>query len=201
MFHSDSLLIRFLTKVCDLLFLNIVFVFSCMTVIFSGTAVVSLYAVAIKMVRGEAYEPVKGFLRASKKNFQISVPATILLFADITLFAILHHILYADVLLISPTMLLVLVMTAVLLTGVLSYLFPLLAHFENTFSRHFGNAVRLAVVNLPVTFLLITINLLPLLVSIFLPSMLGLVIAFWLIFGFALGAYLNAFYLNRIFGR
>ena len=36
MFQPDSLLIRFLTKTCDLLFLNIVFVFSC--------SVISVYA-------------------------------------------------------------------------------------------------------------------------------------------------------------
>ena len=48
MFQPDSFLIRVLTKVCDLLFLNIVFVFSCATVVFSGVAAVSLYAVTLK---------------------------------------------------------------------------------------------------------------------------------------------------------
>lgn len=201
MFHSDGFLIRFLTKVCDVLFLNVIFVISCVTVIFSGTAVTSLYTVAIKMIRREDYEPVKGFLRAAKENFQPSVPATILLFADIMLIAVLHHILYADVLLISPTLFIALVIVVVILTALLSYLFPLLAHFENTFSRHLGNAARLALANLPVTILLTAVNLLPLLLRIFAPSILGLVAAFWLLFGFALGACLNSFYLNRIFGR
>ena len=38
MFHPDGLLIRFLTKVCDLLLLNLALVLSCVTVVFSGTA-------------------------------------------------------------------------------------------------------------------------------------------------------------------
>lgn len=201
MFHSDSLLIRFLTKVCDVLFLNVVFVASCATVVFSGTAAASIYAVALKMIRGEDYEPVKGFLRAARENFLPSVPATILLFADITLIAVLYRLLYAEVLLVSPAVFILLAIGAWLLTALLSYLFPLLARYENTFPKHVGNAARLALANLPVTFFLTAVNLLPLLLGIFFPSAWGLVTAFWLLFGFALGAYLNSFYLNRIFSR
>ena len=58
MFQPDSLLIRFLTKICDLLFLNIVFVLSCATIIVSGAAVTSLYAVTLKMMRGQNYAPI-----------------------------------------------------------------------------------------------------------------------------------------------
>jgi uncharacterized membrane protein YesL len=195
------LLIRFLTKVCDVLFLNVVFVASCATVVFSGTAAASIYAVALKMIRGEDYEPVKGFLRAARENFLPSVPATILLFADITLIAVLYRLLYAEVLLVSPAVFILLAIGAWLLTALLSYLFPLLARYENTFPKHVGNAARLALANLPVTFFLTAVNLLPLLLGIFFPSAWGLVTAFWLLFGFALGAYLNSFYLNRIFSR
>ena len=201
MLRSDSWLIRFLTKVCDLLLLNIIFVLSCATIILSGAAVTSLYAVALKMIRREDYEPIKCFLRKLRRNFLSSVPATILLFIDILLIGFLRIALYAETLLISPNLFIFLALAAIFLTALLSYLFPLLARFENTFSKHFGNAARLAVANLPVTFLLTTVNLLPLLLGIFIPSLLGILFAFWLIFGFAAGAYLNAFYLNRIFGR
>ena len=90
MFQPDSLLIRFLTKICDLLFLNIVFVLSCATIIVSGAAVTSLYAVTLKMMRGQNYAPIKDFLRALRENFLPSFPATILLFVDVTLLAILR---------------------------------------------------------------------------------------------------------------
>lgn len=201
MLRSDSWLIRFLTKVCDLLLLNIIFVLSCATIILSGAAVTSLYAVALKMIRREDYEPIKSFLRELRRNFLSSVPATILLFIDILLIGFLRIALYAETLMISPNLFIFLTIAAIFLSALLSYLFPLLARFENTFSKHFGNAARLAVANLPVTFLLTTVNLLPLLLGIFIPSLLGILFAFWLIFGFAAGAYLNAFYLNRIFGR
>ena len=199
MFQPDSLLIRFLTKICDLLFLNIMFVLSCVTIIFSGAAVTSLYAVTLKMIRGQDYAPVKDFLRALKENFLPSFSASILLFVDVTLLAILRAALCAETLLMPPTLFVLLAILAVFLTALLSYLFPLLARFENTFSRHLNNAVRLALVNLPVTFLLTTVSLLPLLLCLFIPSSLGVVFAFWLLFGFAAGAWVNSFYLNRIF--
>ena len=199
MFQPDSLLIRFLTKTCDLLFLNIMFVLSCVTIIFSGAAVASLYAVTLKMIRGQDYAPIKGFLRALRENFLPSFSTTILLFVDVTLLAVLRGALYAETLLMSPTLFVLLAIITILLTALLSWLFPLLARFENTFSRHLNNAVRLSLVNLPVTFLLTTVNLLPLLLCLLIPPSLGVVFAFWLLFGFGAGAWVNSFYLNRIF--
>ena len=199
MLQPDSMLIRFLTKICDLLFLNIMFVLSCVTIVFSGAAVTSVYAVTLKMIRGQDYAPVKAFLRALRENFLPSFSATILLFLDVTLLAVLRAALYAETLLMPPTLFVLLAIITILLTALLSWLFPLLARFENTFSRHLNNAVRLSLVNLPVTFLLTTVNLLPLLLCLLIPPSLGVVFAFWLLFGFAAGAWVNSFYLNRIF--
>ncbi len=199
MFQPDSFLIRFLTKVCDLLFLNIMFVLSCATVVFSGAAVTSLYAMMLKMMRGRDCAPLKDFLRALRENFLPSFPATILLFVDVTLLALLHTALYAETLLMPPALFILLTVIAVFLTALLSWLFPLLARFENTFPNHLSNAARLAVANLPVTFFLTAVNLLPLLLCVLIPASLGVVFAFWMLFGFAAGAWANAFYLNRIF--
>ena len=199
MFQPDSLLIRFLTKTCDLLFLNIMFVLSCVTIVFSGAAVASLYAVTLKMIRGQDYAPIKDFLRALRENFLPSFPATILLFVDVTLLALLHTALYAETLLMPPTLFVLLAIITVFLTALLSWLFPLLARFENTFPNHLSNAARLAVANLPVTFFLTAVNLLPLLLCVLIPASLGVVFAFWMLFGFAVGAWVNSFYLNRIF--
>lgn len=201
MLHPDSWLIRFLTRVCDLLFLNILLLLSCVTVVFSGAAIVSLYAVTLKMIRKEDCAPVKSFVRGLRENFLSSLWVTILLLVDITSIAILITILYAQTLVISPPLFVLLAIAAVLLTALLSYLFPLSARFENTFSKHLGNEVRLALANLPVTVLITAVNLLPLLLGLFAPSVLGIVIAVWSMLGFSAGAYLNSFYLNRIFTR
>ena len=175
------------------------FVLSCATVVFSGAAVTSLYAMMLKMMRGRDCAPLKDFLRALRENFLPSFPATILLFVDVTLLALLHTALYAETLLMPPALFILLTVIAVFFTALLSWLFPLLARFENTFPNHLSNAARLAVANLPVTFFLTAVNLLPLLLRVLIPASLGVVFAFWMLFGFAAGAWANAFYLNRIF--
>lgn len=199
MFHPDSWLIRFLTRVCDLLFLNIALVLSCCTVVCSGAGVTALCSIMLKMMRGQDCDPVKGFLRALRENFLTSSFAAILLLTDVTLLAVLRGALYAETLLMPPAVFVLLSILAVFLTALLSYLFPLLARFENTFSHHLSNAVRLSLANLPVTVLITTVNLLPLLIGLLFPALLGVVFAFWLLFGFAAGAWINSFYLNRIF--
>ena len=199
MFHPDSCLIRFLARICDLLLLNIALVLSCCTVVLSGTAVTALYSMTLKLMRGQDCDPVKGFLRALRENFLSSSFATILFLADVTLLAVLRSVLYAETLLMPPAVFVMLAILAVFSTALLSYLFPLLARFENTFSHHLSNAIRLSLANLPVTVLMTTVNLLPLLIGLLFPALLGVVFAFWLLFGFAAGAWINSFYLNRIF--
>ena len=199
MLHPDSWLIRFLTRVCDLLFLNLALVLSCCTVVLSGAAVTALYSITLKMMRGQDCDPIKGFLRGLRENFLTSSPATVLLFADVTLLTLLRSTLCATALLMPPAAFVLLAIIAVFLTALLSYLFPLLARYENAFSRHLGNAVRLALANLPVTILITAVNFLPLLICFLIPAALGVVFAFWLLFGFAAGAWINSFYLNQIF--
>lgn len=201
LFHPNSWLIRFLTRACDLLLLNVLLLLSCMTIVCSGAAVTALYVMTLRMMRGETGPVVKGFLRALRDNFIPSVPATILLFADVLLIAVVRYALYADFLVFSPLIFVLLSIAAVFLTSLLSYLFPLLARFDNTFLRQLGNAGRLALANLPVTCLLITVNLLPLLTIIFLPDLWGFFAGFWVLIGGAAGAYLNSFYLHRIFAQ
>lgn len=197
----DSGIARFLTRVCDLMLLNAALVLAWGTIVCAGAAVTSLYSTAPALLREGGGAPVGEFLRNLRKGFTASTPAALLLFADVTLLAVLYRALCAETLLCSPEGFVLLGIAAVMLTAVLSYLFPLLACFENTFLRHLGNAVRLALANLPVTFFITIVNLLPVLTALFLPRFLGPFLAVWLLIGAAAGACANLFYLRRIFGR
>lgn len=201
LFQPNSWPIRFLTRVCDLIILNVLALIFCATIVCSGAAITALYSVTLRMMRKEEGFIVKGFFRAFRSSFIPSVPATILLFVDVLLFAVLHHALYAEVLVFSPNIFVLLSIVAAFLTVLLSYLFPLLARYDNTFLRQMGNAGRLALANLPVSCLLLAVNLLPLLVNIFVPALWGCMIGFMGLIGVAAGAYVNSFYLNRIFGQ
>ena len=95
MFQPDSRLIRFLTRICDLMILNILFLLSCMTVVFSGAGAVSLYTVTLRMFRGTEDSPGKSFLRSVRQNFALSFQAALLLLGDAALLAVLRGVLHA----------------------------------------------------------------------------------------------------------
>lgn len=197
----DSGIARFLTKVCDLILLNVIFILTCCTVVCLGAAVTSLYMTALGLYRERDCAPVREFLRNLRKAFTASTPAAVLLLTDLTLLAVLYRALYAETLLFPPELFVLFCIAAVILTAILSWLFPLLACFENTFSRHLGNAARLALANLPITFFITAVNLLPVLVLLFLPQFFGPFLGAWLLIGAGLGAYVNLFYLRGIFNR
>ena len=197
--RPDSLPIRFLTKVCDLILLNLLFVLSCATVVFSGTGLTALYAVTLKMLRGKECSVFKGYFQAARDNLIFSTPAAVLLFLDGALIACLCCVLYAESLLIPPELFILLTIVSIFFTAVLGWLFPLLSCFDNTFPHHLANAAKLALAHLPVTCLMTLVNLLPLLLSLLFPALLGQIIAFWLLIGMAAGAFANSFYLSRIF--
>lgn len=197
--HPNNWLIRFLTRICDLLLLNILFLLACMTVICSGAAITALYRMTLRLIRGESTSIVMGFLTALREDFSASVPATILLFGDLMLIGVVRYALYADFLVFSPVVFILLSIATTVLTALLSYLFPLLARYENSFPHQMENAGRLALANLPVTCLITVVNLLPLLIGICLPDLWIFFTAFWALIGAAAGAYVNSYYLNRIF--
>ena len=195
----DGLLIRFLTCLCDLILLNLLFLLTFCTVVLSGAAVTALNAQTLKMVRQEEDSIVRGYFHALKENFLVSTPATLLLFLDVLLLGLIRYALYADTLVMSPALFVLLVILMLLLTGFLSWLFPLIARFENSFPVSCRNALRLALANLPISFMLTVVNLLPLLTLRWFPGAAGGLLCFWLLIGFAAGAYVNAWYLRRCF--
>ena len=189
---------RFLSRVFDLLMLNLLLDFLCLTIVLIGSVITSLYSLSFKMMYQEEDEVLKPFFRGIRDNIVPSFPATLLLFVDVLLIAVCHEALFAEVLLFSPILLIGLVIVALLLTALLSYLFPLIARFENTFPRHLGNAVRLALANLPVTCLVTLVNLLPYLSLVLFPQN-GYLIGFWVLIGIAGGVYVNSYYLRGVF--
>lgn len=195
----DSGLARFLTRVCDLMLLNVIFLLACGTVVCLGAAATALYGTALELYREGACTPVRDFLRNLRKSFTASTPGAVLLLADLTLLALLRQAFAVG--LFPPVLTGALCIGAVGLTAVLSWLFPLMACFENTFPRHLGNALRLALANLPVTVFITAVNLLPVLALFLPPRGFGLFLGLWLLIGAAAGAYGNLFYLRGIFGR
>ena len=141
----DSPVMRVLGRLGDIIILNMIFVVGCIPVITIGTSLSALYAVAMKMARGEDPSVWKEFWKAYKRNFR---PATIcwlvmaviaiLLFVDFRIIGVLKRG--------SESMYSIMRIVLAVILGMwmlmFQYLFPYIARFENGIFATLRNASR-----------------------------------------------------------
>ena len=72
LFSPENPFMQFLSKVCDMLILNVVFIFSCVPLFTIGASLSALNTIALKLVRREEPYIVKGFFKAFAANFKQS---------------------------------------------------------------------------------------------------------------------------------
>lgn len=199
-FNPDSPLMRFLTKLADLMILNLLFLLSCIPVVTIGAAWTAMYYVTLKMVRDEEDSIVRGFFRAFRRNWK---QATILWLMVLGLGAVIVlDIRFLNAMGDSSTA--AAMKTAVEILGVLGlmvlqYLFPGLARFEASTGNTLKNACLLAVGNLPKTLLLSGAAVGAVYLSFWSNLTISVAIVVWVLMGFALMAYGNSGVLVKIF--
>ena len=69
-FNLDSPLMTFLSKMADLMILNLLTLLCCLPIITAGDAMTALYYMTIKMVKNEECYIVKGYFKSFKENFK-----------------------------------------------------------------------------------------------------------------------------------
>ena len=62
-FNMDSPIMRFLSRVCDLIILNLLIIVCCIPVFTAGASITALFSVTLKMVKGEESYIVRGFFQ------------------------------------------------------------------------------------------------------------------------------------------
>lgn len=132
----DSPVMRVLGRLGDIIILNMIFVVGCIPVITIGTSLSALYAVAMKMARGEEPSVWKEFWKAYKRNFKqaticwlIMAVVAILLFVDFRIIRVFQGSMYS-------VMRVILAIILGMWILMFQYLFPYIARFEMVFLRH-----------------------------------------------------------------
>ena len=155
LFRMDSPLMRFLTKIADLMVLNILFCVTSIPLITIGASWTALYSVTLKMVRDEEGSVSRSYFRSFRQNFR---QATLLWLGVLVVLALL----VLDIRVLNgmtggtaPGLLRVGVeILALLGIMVLQYLFPSLARFEASLADTLKNACMMALAHLPKTALM-----------------------------------------------
>lgn len=193
----DSPVMRFLSRVGDLMILNFLMIVCCIPVITVGAANTAMHYVILKMVRDREGYLVRGFLKSFAQNFKQATLIWLLMLLVIAVYV-------GDLLIFNysgtvfPKAVVVAVLAvAIMLLMMAVYIFPLQARFENSIKNTLKNAMILAVVNLPKTILMIACYALPLVLCYF--SNYALLFVF--LFGISAPAYGAAWIYSGIFKK
>lgn len=162
LFNLDSPIMVFLSKLADLMILNIITFICCLPIVTIGASLTAMHYVLLKLVRKEEGYIVKAFLKSFKENFkQATICWLIILLIFIIFIGDFWILNYSGIVIhqaIGTAFLIVVILT---MMGLL-YVFPVLSRFENPVSKTFKNSYLMAIYAFPKTIAMMLLNLLPL---------------------------------------
>lgn len=199
----NSRFFRVMSRVWDIIVLNVLLLICSIPVFTFGAAATAVYDMSLRMLREEEGYIVPGFFRAFRFNFKQATRRWLLCLA---LLAVCVGDLFAGRLLatygVQPILTVVSGVQFVLLAAVMQYLFPLTARFENTLGSTLKNSLLLMLSHLPETLLMTLVSLSAFLILFFVPlpeKLFPCFVTLLIILWFAGGIYLNSKILRRIF--
>lgn len=203
LFSLNSPVMAAVAFVGNILLVNALWLVSCLPVFTIGASSCAMYSVIMKLLRGKDPTVWTAFFRAFRQNFK-KATCIFLLFLIPGAFILADcWILISGVLTDNSTLVnLVQIFTlipAVCLLILGTYAFPLTALFENTVKGTLKNAVYFALMKLPYTLVMATVNILPLLLLYFIPQLFLLLLFPLLVAGGAVQALVNCLMLRKIF--
>nr|WP_294529208.1 DUF624 domain-containing protein [uncultured Blautia sp.] len=199
-FDMDNKFFTFMSRVSDLIILNLLCILCCLPIVTAGASITAMFYVTLKMVRNEEAYIAKSFFKSFKQNLKQSIAIHLIMLVTAAL-------LYFD-LTISKSMSglpgkalsVIFMMIMLLYVMVFIYIYPILSKFYNSVKNTFINAFLMAIRHLPYTLLMLVITVLPVAI-LYIPTVRvqTLMIMLFLLLGFATIAYINSHFFVKIF--
>lgn len=196
-FDIDSPVMRFLTRVADLMILNILMILCCIPIVTMGAGFTGLHYVLLKMVRNEEGYIARGFFKSFKENFKQATIIWLVILLFICIFVGDWLIFNYSSLEFPQALIVLLLALFVVVCMVICYVFPVLSRFDNTVFNTFKNSLFMAILSMPKTLLMLALHAVPVAVMYFFPAALPLV----LLFGFSVPAYFSAMLYSGTFKK
>ncbi len=198
-FNPDNPIMRFLSKFCDLMLLNILFLITSIPIFTIGASTAAMYKITLQIVANDDPYIIKGFFKAFRENFKqatfIWIPSLfILIFFAVDLYVVYNIIDPGYSYLQFPIWIIMFIILSIMI-----YAFPMIGRYKASSKQILKNAVLLSVANIPVTIMILAIYAgIAYLASL---SAKALITTFsiFLFFGFSAIAFFNSLFLIRIF--
>ena len=203
LFNPDSRIMIFLSRVADLVILNILWLVCCIPVVTIGASTTAMYHVIRHWQKDSVSSIMRDFFQSFKDDFKQATPVYLILLIP-TVAVVMNAMLIfnpENSAAVPSYLLVIWFISALILLFISSFVYPVMAFFADSIFKTLRNAMVLALANLPRTILISILNLLPVILlfvnlSFFLQSSI-----FWLLIGGALVAYLNMSILKPVFKK
>ena len=196
-FNLDSPVMRFLSKMADLMIVNILVLFTCLPVITVGASLTALHYVVIKMVRNEETYIAKMYFKSFKENFIQATIEWLIMLAVIVVFVADYYIFFRSTAEINSAIVIGVFFVTIIFVMTGMYVFPMQARFVNTVRGTIKNAFLIMVLNFPKSIAMLIVYAIP--PVLFLIS--GFAVPFLIMFGASAPALAAAYLYRKVFSR
>ena len=200
LFNMDNKFFTFMSRVADLIILNLLCILCCIPIVTIGPSIAAMFYVTLKMVRNEESYIVRSFFKSFKQNLKQGILINLIMLVAGILLAVDMNICRNTNGSIGKVLIVVFMMIFVIYAMIFMYIYPVLAKFYNTIKNTFINAFLMSIRHLPYTVLMILVTAAPVLVF-FIPNaqVQSTVILLLVLIGFSGVAYINSYFLVKIF--
>ncbi len=195
----DNVVVRALSKLGDMICLNVMWLVCCIPVVTIGASTTALYTVMLKLVKNEEGYVFRGFLKAFKTNFKQSTIIWLIVLALGIVWTVDFRVAGLMPGMAGIVMSAIFLALGFILLSVLLYIFPLTARYENGIKATFKNALILTVARLPYTLAMDAIVVAAVVVSLWSTVTIVFALPIWLIIGGALITWANSYILRKVF--
>lgn len=195
LFDIEGPLMQGLTKIADLMILNLLTILCCLPIFTIGAALTALHYQVLKMVRHEECYIARGYFKAFKENFKQSTIVWLIMLIIILVLVGDFFIISQSVAEVAQWFRTVLAAIAVFVVFTITMVFPFMAKFSNTTFQTIKNAMAISIIKFPITILMIIMNVIPPILGYLVFNMIPLV----LLFGISVPAWGGAMLYNKFF--
>ena len=195
-FDSENPVMRFLSRLVDLVILNVITLLYSLPLITAGGALTAMNYVLLHLVRKDETYLIRMFRKSFRENFKQGIPEGILVIAAAIVTYTDMWALHGSESRAATLMMIVITIIAMFLSVTFVYMFALQSRYENTVRGTIINAFKLAVANLPRTVMMLIVWLIWVLALVYLHRAAPGVI---LLYGLTLPGYLCAMLYDGVF--
>ncbi|MCQ2531936.1 MAG: DUF624 domain-containing protein [Saccharofermentans sp.] len=196
-FELNSPASKFLTSVCNLILVNLIFIITSIPLVTIGASLCGLYKVVFEILNKEEVSVVKDYFKEFKRCFLKASMIWIPMFIILAFFALELYWVLSGMTGTSGWMVVPIVLVAVLIISLAIYYFPLLAIFDNTPKETIVNSILLSVGNFPTTIMVFIIHLVTFII-LARGGMFSVILGSLMLFcGFSVIAFICAFFLRK----